>query len=388
MKSFLRFLKEEKGFDFTPSQVVDYLEKEREGDSKSRTPERLWREFFSWMKPLDLARGTKRIKGVDVRSFLEYHDIRFRSGTKLPSWLRGDPRRDDAREQIIRIPEIKKLLVVQSGGDSLRFRAMLLCQLQAGFDVKTLRELKIGDVKSIDNAEPPFMIDLVRTKTNVKFRAFLGRDAMDAIMNYLKARRVGRYECAKCGTHGRVWRARCSNGHCNAPVISYYLPIDYDDPLFVTHGGGRGKDVEESYRTWLRMAAVQSGLMSEKEMEKCSRNPYAPHKIRAAFNEILRDARMPGEYREVLMAHGDKYRGAYNKFSAKKLKEIYIEFMGHLSVTEDPRLPGMEMDLEDALRRIDQLEKEKEFLEDDQIERILEELYKRRPDVKKFVEDE
>jgi len=121
-------------------------------------------------------------------------------------------------------------------------------------------------------------------------------------------------------------------------------------------------------------------------MQECHRNPYAPHKIRAAFSEILGIAKMKDKFIDAFMAHGDAYHGTYNKYKDEELEAEYTQYMAHLSVTEDPRLPGMETGLEDALKRIDDLEKRNEALEDENIERILEELFRRHPNVKKAAE--
>jgi hypothetical protein len=139
---------------------------------------------------------TKKIRYFAIKNYFKKNN--------LPIVLDFDPNEgsrpaSDDLEPIMYPNEFLQILTI--GQPSLTEKAVFLCKFQRGLDSSTLvdrfnkeawsqivKEFGTEDYEKWDLKECPLMIKLTRVKTNVSHFGFLDRDAITALIEYLKYR--------------------------------------------------------------------------------------------------------------------------------------------------------------------------------------------------------
>lgn len=183
--------------------------------------------------------------------------------------------------------------------DSIRDKAIILCLFQSGMAIGELCALNYFDVKKeLEDNILPLRLDIIRGKTSVEYRTFLGADAIKYLSMYLETRKG----------------------------------IKDDDPLFTVERAN-GLDKER-----LTDGAIQKKFDSIAEkLEFINKNgdgynPARPHSLRAAFRSRL-TGNMDGQLIEFFMGHQiGETAGAYLNKPEDELRENYAKWENELSI--------------------------------------------------------
>ncbi|RLI76231.1 integrase [Archaeoglobales archaeon] len=216
---------------------------------------------------------------------------------------------------------------------SIRDRAIILTLFQSGLDIQTLCRLNYGHIaEDLEAGRIPIMLTLIREKAKIKFRTFLGRDAVEAIKEYLQERKH------------------------NGEVITY------ESPLFLQEGKNKRKlkritprNVDDIFRDLV----IRAGIISEEKLKQCDINPARPYALRAAFSSIMRYYGVDKDTIDYFMGHRMPYNSAYHRMTREELEELYkkgekgLSISGSVSMTEiEEELIRVKNDLEKAQKTI------------------------------------
>ena len=137
-------------------------------------------------------------------------------------------------------------------------------------------------------------------------------------------------------------------------VESFVVPFLPDSLLFVNEGQ-RVEKACNSFSTRFREYILLAGLVSREQLEAGDMNPARPYALRAAFSLILRLHGMEDALIEFLMAHKDRYGGAYMRMTTEEVCDKYAEFEEFLSVTDITGLADVQRKLDEVLALRDQI---------------------------------
>jgi len=223
--------------------------------------------------------------------------------------------------------DVRKLINATLPATRARDRFIILAMYQGGFDTSTFLQLNYRDVqKGLKLDEHPLMIETVRPKTGVKYKTFLGKDATDALRNYLTERE----------TQGDVLKP-------DSPLIATNMHWGFD----------RLSNI--SVRVLFHRLVIESGLITEEELKDCTVNPYGAHAQRSSFGKILAANGVTRVVIDQFLGHKEPHEGAYTRLKSETLRQIYRKVEPHLSISrvvEDKRdqlrelADGLGIDLE------------------------------------------
>jgi integrase len=189
---------------------------------------------------------------------------------------------------------------------------------QSGLAANEISNLKIKDLAEVRDGLT--VLRLKRAKNNYRFVTFLGRDAREAIDNYLKIRNEG-------------------NLITSRPRISEEAKVKSEnDFLFITrdsHSKAWNKiDTDHVSKYMMQMCKKLGWYHGEK------RNPYRPHSLRASFATILLNNGVPKNAIDFMLGH--KQNGtdeAYFKTHLETLIKHYKASEHLLSISEIDKIP-------------------------------------------------
>ena len=198
-----------------------------------------------------------------------------------------------------KIEQIKKFV---DKTKSYRDKAIILCMFQSGLAVKEICRLNYGDIQEeFEEGILPICLKLVRKKTSVEFKTFLGHDAVKYLRLYLATRE----------------------------------DLTPDSPLFTKQRARGG--VER-----MTTAAIQQSFSEiAKELpfikQNGGYNPARPHSLRAAFNSQL-IGKIDETLREFWMGHtiGGVAR-AYLNMPTDELRKLYMTAEEYLKIEKTSR---------------------------------------------------
>jgi len=167
------------------------------------------------------------------------------------------------------------------------YRALDACLFQTGLGISDVLCRTYGEIKKeFEKGTVPICLNVVRIKTKVQHRTFLGPEALTLLKAYFKGRRRPKP----------------------------------DELIFDV----KKRVVDETF------AVAAHRLYGEWE----HRNPMSPHSRRKFFRKkLVKEGKCPSEYAEYFMGHALKsdMRKVYSEMSDEEWREIYTEYMPYLS---------------------------------------------------------
>jgi len=356
MGLYLRFLKEKRGLELKPADLIHIAEEDRDKSLLERGMVELdWVKFVEWLrdeytkktpkgKDLGVPLAASTLKGYAsaIKSFYAYYGVPLGSAARLPKQLRG--KKHEIRNKAFRYrPEhVQKLISVCRNN---RDKAIMLMLFQGGFDPATLFSLNLEDVMpQMERNERPMLINVERVKEGINYRAIVGTDAILALSVYLKERTAKRFRCKSCRRSWRVRRDKCPN--CESDLI---YPVGWnakpEDPLFVTQRTKlrlTTRDFARSMREWVKL----SGIIHESHLTRADISPGRPYALRSAFSSILKSQGLDPDIIDGLQGHKVRYDSAYTNPSDRELKKLYSKYEAHLSIGETHEIKDLKEEFE------------------------------------------
>jgi len=294
----------------TATQLVDEALEDAKRDVRERRDVVKARliGFFKWMKEeypvhsrgkgehVILRKGlsdkTAHVYVNAIRSFYTTYEIyvKLKGRARLPRARVTNERMKVGAEQV-------KVLVDHA--HTPRDRAIILTLFQSGMDVKTLCNLKYGDVsKGLAKNEHPLRLDLFREKSGTDYYSFLGHDALEAIKAYI-------HSAEARGTR-----------------------FDEKTPLFLKasiKARRREAMTTNLVQNMMRDLAIKAEFV-DKDMNGKLFNPLGPHALRESFGSIMTNSGVPDTIVDFWLGHqiGEMAK-AYKSVQAESLRRIYLE---------------------------------------------------------------
>ena len=313
--AFRRFLEFSQ---MSPAELKEEIDKEEEKKvTERRGIDNRIRDFYRWLveeKGLSQKLGATYVGAV--MSF--YRHYNYRCNVSIGKELKPIVKN---RRVNLRTENVRKLV---SHAKSLRDRAIILTLYQSGMDVGTLCSLKINHVwKGLEENEIPLRITLIRRKEAVEYNTFLAVEAIEAVRAYL------------------LERKRKEGG------------IELDSPLFIKQGKKRS-DVEcmkpNLIQKIFRELAVETGLVTAKEISKTNWNPVRPHALRRAFSDTLRVAGVNEQTIDYMLGHKLRFGGAYFGEAYEQYRNAMdkLQVFGSTSDMTNMRIRALEEELREV----------------------------------------
>ena len=289
-----------------------------------------------------------------VRRFYEYKDIVFR--TKFISNGTAAIAKEENEKTLIEPHILRQILDIAPPME----KAMFMIQYQSGLSSNELCNLKLRHLGNIDKEgniklnikDGIVMIKMIRRKTNVKFKTFIGYDGIELLQKWLDLRQSG-----------KALKDR--------EISQKALIKSSDDFVFIGYSRRYkrwDKISPDTYASWMLERVRQLGWVTDENMRDEGRfNAYRPHSLRMSFSEILKHrAKLPWDYVEHMLGHkGSGTDKAYTSISEDDLRRAYKEAEPLISLT--PIEPIVTDDqYRDLSLRNEKLEQELEIIKEQQ----------------------
>jgi integrase len=151
-----------------------------------RRIESLLLAFLAKKKAEGYAVATRQIYFASIRSFFEIHyfPLIMRKGDYPTGDSNGVKRA--TKEAII------KVLNNKHQRNKLTIKALMMFIKDSGLRVSDVRRLNYGDIaKQLENGETIIQINIITEKTNLLAKTFIGEEAIQALKEYVEARKQG-----------------------------------------------------------------------------------------------------------------------------------------------------------------------------------------------------
>jgi hypothetical protein len=228
--------------------------------------------------------------------------------------------------------EIREVLNV---ADPLE-KAIVLVGVSSGLAAADICNLKVVDFKNgYDDKTKITMLQLTRIKTGVKFVTFLSPESSTAVWNYLKYRD----RQPKRRTKERLDETEKQHVTRNEGYL-----------FIVRHVRNKYLDIpenetDEQWRKREELRHIDENVFAHiyaKLAEKCQKcnnkgwNIVRSHNMRKFFNSTLVNAGLEYIFVDYMMGHKpDAVDGAYTNHDPEKLKKRYIEYIPHITITDE-----------------------------------------------------
>jgi integrase len=296
----------------SPEELLDEAEADLKLERKERRVKSHLLDFKDYLRETGRSDNAVAQTMSAIRSFFNSHEV------LLPKLSNGSIEVEWEKEEFNR-KKVKDLVNVCSP----RERAIFLTMFQSGLAANEVSNLRIRDLNRL--REGITILKLKREKNGYKFITFLGRDAREAIEDYLRIRNEGNLIPTK-------------------PNISKEARVQSDnDFLFATY--------DNRLKKWNR---IDSGHISKYMMQACKklgwynsekRNPYRPHALRASFATILNNNGVPKNFIDYMLGHKQgRTDGAYFKQHFDTLFKYYKDSEHLLSISELDKVPDSKYD--------------------------------------------
>ncbi|MFC1487255.1 tyrosine-type recombinase/integrase [Thermoproteota archaeon] len=272
-------------------------EKKKPPREQKRLIETELAEYINVEKAKGKSNNTIRAYITTVQNFLKYKNItvsaRFIGNMPPATTKKSNGKHEWYLKQIRQFVEVTP---------DYRDKAIILCMFQSGLAVNEICNLDYGDIQEeFEEGILPICIKLVRQKTSVEFKTFLGRDAVKYLRLYLATRK----------------------------------DLKPDSPLFtkLRQRGGEARIMSDLVRD--RFNEISQDLPFIKQ--KGGYNPARPHSLRSAFNSQL-VGKIDETLREFWMGHsiGGVAR-AYLNMPTDELRKLYMTAEEYLKIEKTSR---------------------------------------------------
>ena len=252
--------------------------------------------FLQFLKDLKRCReyenGTLQVVFAAVRSFFECHYVPLRTRRKdYPKSTPNGVRR--ATKQAI-----MKALTEYNARNKETFRALMMCFKDTGLRVIDLIGLNCDVI--IGNLDKKIIPLTIRTeKTGYIAKTFFGKDAIEALKEYIEARRKGSRNIEP-------------------------ETITKDSPLFRTWEKGKVK----------RMSRMNASTVIRNAFLAAEEKRMSAHSLRKALQTNLEKGGMPTNWIDQVLGHElINSRDAYSLPTDEELKEAYIKaYLEHVKL--------------------------------------------------------
>ncbi len=254
-----------------------------------RRIESLLLAFLAKKKVEGYAVATRQIYFASIRSFFEIH--------YFPLIMRkGDyPTGDSNGVKRATKEAILKVLNNKHQRNKLTIKAIVLFIKDSGLRVSDVRRLNYGDIaKQLENGETIIQLNIITEKTNLLAKTFIGEEAIQALKEYLEARKQGSKD----------------NRHVEPEIITK------ESPLFKVWTKGEIKRYSRhSLSSLMREAFVN---VNEDRM--------SAHSLRKKLQTDLEKAGVNPNWIDQILGHElINSRDAYSLPTDEELKEAYTK---------------------------------------------------------------
>ena len=313
--------------EFTGLSLTELIKEAEDEETKNIPKEKRHiglrlRGFRKHLKTLDLAPATiKRALAATKSFYVNGHSIempslgkdRYLAGKILPE-NKGIPSKED----------IIKVL----GISDKREESIILGITSSGLSTKDFVNLQVKDFREgYDEETGITVLDLRRAKTAQDFVTFFSAEATEAINEYLRWRERDKPKTA----HPDIlsgWEKHLIHSGEDYLICKKYIPSAYLE----TRNEELRRESESGLQTVFRQLSNRAGIARSKG----TWNMFRAHKLRSWFYSQMLNNSCPQDLAEVFMGHVSKLGssgGTYYSAIIPKLKESYLEFMPHLSLT-------------------------------------------------------
>lgn len=334
-RAFMTFYKNKYNKDKAFSHFLDciYEELKKPPREQGRIIETELSEFINYLKDQGKSNNSIRLYIAGIQNFLKYKHVMV--STRFIGNLPPPVEKKVNGKHEWRISQIKKFVDVAK---NYRDKALILCIFQSGLAVNEICQLDYGDIQEeFENGVLPICLKLVRKKTGVQFKTFLGRDSVKYLRLYLSTRKYLKPDSplfTKKRTRGGIVRLTTGAIQQSFSEIAKDLP-------FIKQNGGY--------------------------------NPARPHSLRAGFNSQL-IGKIDEVLREFWMGHsiGGVAR-AYLNMPTDELRKLYMTAEEYLKIEKTSR---DEMDEQTQVVKLSPEVEEKIKLLTSDVDRLRDELAK------------
>jgi integrase len=291
----------------SPLELLDEAEEDLKHERRERKVKTHLLDFRDYLKEEGRSKNTIGVYISALRSFFSSHEV------LLPKLSNGRREVEWEKEEFDR-EKVKDLVNVCSP----RERAIFLTMFQSGLAANEVSNLRVRDLK--EERDGITILRLTREKNRFKFVTFLGRDAREAIEQYLKIRNEGNLIPAR-------------------PNLSEKAKVKGEgDFLFVTydfHSQQWNKVDNRHISKYMLQACKRLGWYNGEK-----RNPWRPHALRASFATILNNNGVPKNFVDFMLGH--KQGGtdeAYFKSHIETILKHYKDSELLLSISDVEKIP-------------------------------------------------
>lgn len=301
---------------YVNKSAADLL-KQRQEDLRSpdikqqRTIETALKNYIAHLRDTGNSPATQQVAYAAIRSFFEMHYVALRM-------RRGDyPTGESLGSRAITKELIQKILADEKTmKNPLKIRALIFFLKDTGFRVSDVRRINYGDLADgLERGDQFIPISLVTQKYKTTAKTFIGPEAIEAIKQYLNARRMG----------------------------TRRIPpeqITHKTPLFRTSENGTVKRLSRNgLSSMLRFQCLKTG-----------ETKLSAHSFRKYFQTQLEAAGVNPNWIDQMIGHRlINSRDSYSLPTDQQLKEAYMKAYPFL------RIYSEKSEVED---RVTQLEKQ------------------------------
>ena len=271
-----------------------------------RRVESLLLAFLAKKKIEGYAVATRQIYFASIRSFFEIH--------YFPLIMRkGDyPTGDSNGVKRATKEAILKALNNKHQRNKLTIKAIMLFIKDSGLRVSDVRRINYGDVaKQLENGETIIQLNIITEKTNLLAKTFIGEESIQAIKEYLDARKQGSKDSRNV-----------------EPEI-----ITRDSPLFKIWTKG---EIKRYSRHSL------SSLMRE-AFANVNEDRMSAHSLRKKLQTDLEKAGINSNWIDQMLGHQlINSRDAYSLPTDEELREAYMKAYRYIKVYPEVKIPTEE----------------------------------------------
>ena len=285
---------EDKGFGDYLDRVYAELKKPRREQRRIAEIELV--EFINFLKQIGRSNNTIRSYFAAVQNFLKYKQI-----TVSSSFIGNLPPSTEKPINHKHEWEIEQIKTFVDSAPTFRDKAIIACLFQSGLGVNELSQLDYGNIEDeYEKGVTPICLKLVRQKTGVEFKTFLGRDALKYLRLYLQTRKH----------------------------------LTSESPLFTKLGSAKRITTSAIQQ---RFSEIAKDLPFVKKKDLLGFNPVRPHSLRAAFKSRLTN-KISDDLIEFWMGHTlGGVKDAYLNMPTKDLRELYMDAEKHLALEKTSR---------------------------------------------------
>ena len=285
----------------TPDELIvqrqqDLLNPERK---IQRRIESLLLAFLAKKKAEGYAVATRQIYFASIRSFFEIHyfPLIMRKGDYPTGDSNGVKRA--TKEAIV------KVLSNKHQRNKLTIKALMLFIKDSGLRVSDVRRLNYGDIaKQLENGETIIQLNIITEKANLLAKTFIGEEAIQALKEYLEARKQGSKD----------------SRHVEPEILTK------DSPLFKVWTRG---EIKRYSRHSL------SSLMRE-AFASVNENRMSAHSLRKKLQTDLEKAGINSNWIDQMLGHAlINSRDSYSLPTDEELKDAYVKAYEHIRINDE-----------------------------------------------------